>query len=207
MYQSPPQSQQPFSSLGNSSGPSLSGMGIDNNNNQQLIPDAQRNPMVVPGGNSGTVDRSPPGAWGSFPTNSSLSPASPEASVATGGALSGMRAEGRAPQGVDQAPGLSLGGNSGGGGSSNGGGYQIDRLPGVGPLTGGVHEMGAAAAATSGGNGGDLPRPPQVQPVPAAAPDPGDWTMYTSKENGNRAYWHNAKTNVTVSRRISSRRS
>ena len=195
----PPQQQQQqqqsqeFSDLG---GGVLSGVGLmsldSNNVNQPLRPDGQQPSMSGGGGGAGSVgivgDQSAPGgaggagggAWGPFGSSTSFSPSSAEPSA--GGALNGLPGAGRAQQDGEAAD-FSLAGS----------GFAADRSPDGGPMFAGL------AVSGGGGSLGDLSR--SVQPDVAPPPDPGDWKMYTSAENGNRAYWHNAKSGETVSMR------
>lgn len=214
MFQQP--QQHPFGDLGNPGGGGpLSEVGLVGMNNNNSSSGVTVGDQVAPGdvgggsGRLGGVYSSDGGGMPFSPSSSSNPPGS-----AAVGSLSGMPGGGGRAQ---PEPEFSLGGGGGGGGS----GYPAGTGPDSGRLFGegvaaadgrGVQDMNAAVTAAStlkavsgeGGvvGGGGVSRSP-VQTVVAPS-EQGEWVMYTSKENGNRAYWHNAKLNKTVSSKLSS---
>ncbi|CAN0518197.1 unnamed protein product, partial [Ectocarpus sp. 12 AP-2014] len=194
----------------------------NNSNSIPLRPDAQQPSMVIPAGGVTVGDQVPPGDGGGgsgrlggvYGSDGGSMPFSPSSTSnppgsANVGPLSGMPGGGGRAQ---PEPEFSLGGGGGGGGG--GSGYPVGPGPDSGRLFGegdaaadgrGVQDMNAAAAAAStmkavsgegGVVGGGVSRS-LVQTVVAPS-EQGEWVMYTSKENGNRAYWHNAKLNKTT---------
>lgn len=196
-----PDGQQPSVSMSSGSGRGSTGsVGIGGGQN-------------APGGGGGDGGGGSSGGdpWGPFGNNASFSPSSAEPAAA--GTLNDLPTGGGRAQQDSHASEFLLAGDGSGGGV--GGFPPTNRSLDSGPMfaglavdgrgSGGGSDMqaavnaSAAAAAMPGGNLGDLSRSSAVQPDAAPPPAQGGWRMYTSKENNDRAYWHNSETGETVS--------